>query len=211
MPHASQAYLVIDASLAGPAPDEVAHLLRAGRIACVLLQPDAGVSLDQPRLARLVEAVQSQATAALIAGDTRLALALGADGVHLPAAAAAAADAEAAEAGLKAARALLGSGRIVGAGSGDSRHAAMVLAELGADYVAFGDTGGADAASRLALVGWWAEMFVVPCVAWGVADRQEARRMAEAGADFVAAGPAGGLAEAWDILAGLPLPQEANS
>ena len=203
MPHTSQAYLVVDASPAGPAEADLAKVLQRGRFACVLLQPGAGSG--DPHLSRLVKAVQSQDVAAVIMGDPALALELAADGVHLvydP-------DPDAAEAQFRAAREVLGADRIVGAGSGFARHNAMMLAESGADYVAFGDGPGGSADERLDLVGWWAEMFVVPCVAWGATNAQEARQLAGAGADFVAAGPEGGLAASAATLAGLFMVAEA--
>lgn len=201
MPPKCQAYLVVDASPSGPAPAELARALQLAQIACVLLQPGAAERTDTERLPALVKAVQSQNAAALVAEDAALAVALAADGVHL----AHDPDDEAALAKFKAARALLGPNRIVGAGSGFGRHQAMALAESGADYVAFGDSDGdeVDVAARLDLIAWWAEMFVVPCVAWAVASPAEAAELARAGADFVATGPTGGLSDALAMLGGL--------
>ncbi len=205
MSHTSQAYLVVDASSAGPTPADLAKVLQRGRFSCVLLQPGTGAG--DPRLAQLVKAVQSQDVAAVIMGDPALALELAADGVHL----AYDPDPDAAEAQFKAARETLGADHIVGAGSGFARHNAMMLAESGADYVAFGDGPGGSADERRDLIGWWAEMFVVPCVAWGAANAQDARELAGAGADFVAAGPEGGLTAAAATLAGLFMAEEAAS
>ena len=207
MQQTPQAYLVVDASPSGPAPAELAKVLQFGYVSCVLLQPSSGAVASDARLAALVKAVQSQDVAALILGDVNLAVALAADGVHL----AFEADPDLAESQFKAARTALGSGSIVGAGSGFSRHNAMMLAENGADYVAFGDGPGSSGSERLDLVSWWAETFVVPCVAWGAANAAEARQLAGAGADFVAAGPQGGLAAAAATLASLTAPEEAAS
>lgn len=205
MPHTSQAYLVIDASPAGPTPADLAKVLQRGRIACVLLQP--GAAVGGARLAELVKAVQSQDVAAIIMGDAALALELAADGVHF----AFDPDPDAAEAQFKAARKVVGADRIVGAGSGFARHNAMMLAEAGADYVAFGDGKGGSADERLDLISWWAEMFVVPCVAWGAVSASDAQQLAGAGADFVAAGPEGGLIPAAATLSGLLMAEEAAS
>lgn len=60
----------------------------------------------------------------------------------------------------------------------------MVLAEQGADYVAFGGP----AAQTAELVAWWAELIEVPCVAWDVSSLTQAREAARLGADFVAVG-----------------------
>jgi thiamine-phosphate pyrophosphorylase len=81
----------------------------------------------------------------------------------------------------------LGQRAIIGVGCIDSRHDAMAMAERGADYVAFG---GDDAAKRAETVAWWSDIFVVPCVAWGVETPEEAGQFATLGADFVALPPA---------------------
>ena len=64
----------------------------------------------------------------------------------------------------------------------------MQLAELGADYVAFGaDANTIDAIDQYAdIISWWSEIFVVPCVAWNVDNAEYAARLAALGADFIA-------------------------
>jgi thiamine-phosphate pyrophosphorylase len=67
------------------------------------------------------------------------------------------------------------------------------LAELGADYVAFGSTpasSGREREERAGLIAWWSEIFVVPSVAWNVESQDEAAELAALGADFVALSPA---------------------
>ncbi len=157
--------------------------LSAGGIASVIILPQR----DQPLVADLarplVSAAQQAGAAALILDDARLARALGADGVHLPAGASAA--------DYEAARELLGRGSIVGADAGRSRDAAMRLGEAGADYIGFGipdfvtDRSSARE-RRLDLIQWWAEIFEVPCVALDVDAQEDAEELARAGADFVA-------------------------
>ena len=75
---------------------------------------------------------------------------------------------------------------MIGVDPGASRHEAMELAELNADYVAFGlipeDDDGFD---RDALLAWWAEIFEIPCVALDIADANEAQAVARTGADFI--------------------------
>ena len=88
----------------------------------------------------------------------------------------------------------------------------MTAGEAGADYVMFGEPhGGAPAMALRPLierVGWWAEIFETPCVAF--ADSIEAAgELAHAGADFVAlddaiwsaAAPAEAAREAHGLLA----------
>ncbi len=104
---------------------------------------------------------------------------MGADGVHI----------EADPTLYAEARRRLGADANIGAACGLSRHDAMVLAEMGADYVAFGAEGASDIDAvdeRDALIAWWSEILVVPCIAWNIANPEEAARSAALGADFVA-------------------------
>jgi thiamine-phosphate pyrophosphorylase len=88
---------------------------------------------------------------ALLTTDPEAAIRLEGDGVEVASLAA-----------YDAARARLGTGHIVGAACGVSRHLAMELAERGADYVAF--TQSADR-EREPIIRWWSELFEVPCIA----------------------------------------------
>jgi thiamine-phosphate pyrophosphorylase len=144
--------------------------------ACVLLCREES-ALDEIEASSLIDLVQARGLACLIEQDAALAERLGADGVHI-----------AADSALYAeARKLLGDGASIGAGCGVSRHDAMRLAELGADYVAFGPDGTIDTIDQYAdLIAWWSEIFVVPCVAWNVDNAEDAARLAMLGADFVA-------------------------
>ncbi len=73
----------------------------------------------------------------------------------------------------------------------DSRDAAMVAGELGADYVAYGaffpsatkDTG---VRADPELLRWWSEMMELPVVAIGGITAENCRPLVEAGADFLA-------------------------
>jgi thiamine-phosphate pyrophosphorylase len=109
----------------------------------------------------------------LLQDDVDLALALGADGVHLGD-----------PTQVRAARARLGSERIIGASCGHSRHAAMLAGEDGADYIAFGEIGRPPQMPLLELIAWWSELFVLPCLAEGAFDRGDVGRLARA-ADFI--------------------------
>ena len=91
------------------------------------------------------------------------------------------------------------------------RDEAMTAGEKGADYVMFGEPRGGAPAMPLELllerVGWWAEIFETPCVAYAETI-EAARRLARAGADFVAleeavweaASPAEALREAYGLV-----------
>jgi len=89
------------------------------------------------------------------------------------------------------ARAAVGADRIVGVSCYDSRHRAMIAAEQGADYVAFGAffptaTKEPRARASLDLLRWWSELMVVPCVAIGGITPENCGPLVEAGADFLA-------------------------
>ena len=110
-----------------------------------------------------------------------LAQKLGADGVHVGQE-----DTPYAEA-----RALLGPNKIIGVTCHNSRHFAMEAADAGADYVAFGAfyptaTKEAKTQAEPALLTWWQDMMVAPCVAIGGITVANARTLVEAGADFLA-------------------------
>jgi thiamine-phosphate pyrophosphorylase len=145
------------------------------------------------RIEALAPTIQGRGVALLVDGGPETALRTGADGAHCrdPAT-------------LEAALRILKPQRIVGVGGLTTRHDAMVAGEAGADYVMFGEpdaTGRRPGIEAVAeRVGWWAELFEVPCVAYA-GNVQEAGRLAASGADFIATdvvwsapeGPAAGL------------------
>jgi len=169
--------------------------LAAGDVAAVLLRlaPGDERSLIN-RIKELAPVVQKRDAALLIDGHPELVARGGADGAHL-------ADIDAFEAALEA----LKPERIAGCGGLATRHDAMVAAERGADYVMFGDPDGRgerpafDAIEER--VGWWAEVFEAPAVAYA-GSLEEIAPLVKAGADFIALGewmwrdPAGVVAEA---------------
>lgn len=172
--HRCRLYYQFPAQSSARLEAQLAQALGGTDAACVLLST-GGASTDEMHTSHMVDLVQAQGFACLIENDVALAERLGADGVHI------AADPEA----YKQARVLLGDSASIGVGCGLSRHDAMLLAELGADYVAFGSD--IDTLDQCAdLIAWWAEIFVVPCVAWNVRGPSEAAKLASLGADFVA-------------------------
>jgi thiamine-phosphate pyrophosphorylase len=171
-------YLQLPAQPSAKLEAQLAQALASTDAACVLLCRDDAPT-DESHAGRLLDIIQGRGVACLIETDARLVELLGADGLHI----------EADDEAYRKARDLLGESASIGAGCGQSRHAAMRLAELGADYVAFGpsdasDIGGIDQYAEL--IAWWSEIFVVPCVAWNVDIPEDAARLAALGADFVA-------------------------
>lgn len=191
-------YLVVEA-----APPAIEHLRAAAQatdIACCLIAPPADTPDAATTVRPIVAAAQQAGIAALIADDTDLARTLRADGVHLRP------SPRLLEA-YSAARQILGREAIVGADVGVSRHDAMSLAEAGADYIAFGAPSHLKDRARArerrdALVAWWAEIFLVACVALDVEAPAEAERLARAGADFLAVTvPSASAAPTGDLIA----------
>jgi len=161
----------------------LADAMSGADVAAVLLRlPDA----DERSLINLVKkvapTVQDRDAALLLAGRDDIVARSGADGAHLGNVGA-----------LKDAVARLKPKNIAGVGGLRTRHDAMTAGEAGADYVMFGDPD--EAGNRASFdaiidrVGWWAEVFEVPCVAYA-ARLEEIEALAAAGADFVAIGTA---------------------
>jgi thiamine-phosphate pyrophosphorylase len=140
MAHALRLHLIAPDTTA----DRIAACVEAacdeGDVASILLPPNLSASLVQ-RLQRLDLAV-------LLANDPQSALSARADGVEVS-------DSDT----YREARRILGPDRIVGGNCGGSRHLAMELAEAGANYIAFAQSGRED------LISWWSEIFEIPCIA----------------------------------------------
>lgn len=119
----------------------------------------------------LVKRIQDADRPALVRDDPDLRAALEADGVHV-----------ADPAQVKTLRRKLGDGLIIGAECPAERHACMVAAEDGADYVAV-HVSLANRAEVTDLLAWWQEMMTVPIVALLDAEMDSAQ--IEASADFV--------------------------
>ncbi|MGH7038567.1 MAG: thiamine phosphate synthase [Stellaceae bacterium] len=134
------------------------------------------------RAARVLKPIAQDRGVAFIMNDRPdLALELDCDGVHVGED-----DMPYAEA-----RRLLGDERIVGVTCGAARHRALVAAEAGADYVAFGaffptTTKLAKHHAEPELLRAWSETTIVPCVAIGGITQENCAPLAEAGADFLA-------------------------
>lgn len=126
--------------------------------------------IAETMIAKLKPIAERHDIALIVRGDAGQAKRLGADGAEVSDLAA-----------YRAARKLLGDSATIGADCGTSRHDAMVLGEAGADYVGFRDLAGRGGD----LVQWWAELFVVPCVARDPVAPEDAAELARRGADFV--------------------------
>jgi thiamine-phosphate pyrophosphorylase len=157
--------------------------LAGGDVACLQLRLKDVDDDTVRRAARVLQPIAQQRGVAFIMNDRPdLAAELGCDGVHVGEE-----DMPYAEA-----RRLLGPDRIVGVTCGDSRHRAVVAAEAGADYVAFGaffpsmTKAGTKFRATPEVLRDWSQTTVVPCVAIGGITQENCAPLIEAGADFLA-------------------------
>lgn len=163
-------------------------------ISCVLITPpgwrphmtgadepgkNALPALDQVQCSSIIKLVQAFDTAVIVANDVATATTLGADGCHLD-------NLDGLNDVYVSARKHVGTGAIVGAMPGTSRHASMSLAEAGADYVGY-VVGDEDGDIGLHMIAWWAEIFESPVVAFTNGGFSACERAISAGPpDFLA-------------------------
>jgi thiamine-phosphate pyrophosphorylase len=176
---------------AGPleaARDVLTAALEAAPVASVLIRPHTDLVAEPDAYSAIARALlslaQKRGIATLVLADAANAAELEADGMHVP-------WSRDVVGQFKALRGVARKGSIIGADAGRSRHDAMELGEAGADYVAFGIPPHVEdrqhaGERQVDLIAWWSQIFEVPCVAFDVADAEQARHLAEAGADFVA-------------------------
>jgi thiamine-phosphate pyrophosphorylase len=175
-------YLISPQEVGGDFPDRLRATLANGGVSAFQLRVKG---IDQHQLARLAEPLQricgDAQVAFIVNDDMGLAKRLGADGVHLGQK----------DGDPREARALMGPAAQIGVTCHDSRHLAMEAGEAGADYVAFGafyptTTKPVSHVPELGILGWWATLFELPCVAIGGVTPDNGRTLVEAGADFLA-------------------------
>lgn len=160
----------------------LAETLDAGDCACVQLRLKEA---DDDAVRRAVDVLrpvaQTRDVAFILNDRPDLAAATGCDGVHVGQQ----------DTPYRKARAMVGPNAIVGVTCHDSRHLAMVAAEAGADYVAFGafyptTTKDAQFSAEPDLLEWWSELMEVPSVAIGGITPENCGPLVKAGADFLA-------------------------
>ncbi|GAB3116310.1 thiamine phosphate synthase [Novispirillum itersonii] len=160
----------------------LAAALDAGDVAALQIRLK---DVDDDTVRRAVDVLrpvaQDRGVALILNDNPDLAKETGCDGVHIGQK----------DTPYKQARAIMGPDAIVGVTCNDSRHLAMIAAENGADYVAFGaffptTTKETTAEADADLLEWWQAMMTTPCVAIGGITVDNARPLVEAGADFIA-------------------------
>ena len=153
---ASQLFLIAPAD-AGPSDLAAAlgRILKRTQVDALLLQRGVRPENAYKDLVKAVApAAQAAGCAVLIEGEPGLVRTLGVDGLHVSGGPAA----------VLAAVAALKPAAIVGAGDIHSRHDAMTLGELGADYILFGPLSGPITTAERELARWWAETMEIPSV-----------------------------------------------
>ena len=173
--------------------EDLVAALEAGDVACVQLRLK-DVDDDQTRRAAeaLAPLVQERGVAFLINDRPDLAAETSCDGVHIGQE----------DATYEAARAEVGDDAIVGVTCHDSRHLAMIAADKGADYVAFGAFYATATKTPKTRAGpevleMWSGVTTVPCVAIGGITAANCAPLVRAGADFLAVSSA-----VWDHAGG---------
>jgi thiamine-phosphate pyrophosphorylase len=180
-PPAARLYLVTPPLADAALDPDLSTAIGSADVAAVLLRlAPAGEREMIERARKLAPAIQGGGAALLLESLPDLVARAGADGAHLSGVDA-----------LRAALPRLKPDRIAGAGGLRTRHDAMLAAEAGADYVMFGEPDPQERRPALDAiierVAWWAELFVIPCVAFAGA-LDEIAPLSAAGADFVALG-----------------------
>lgn len=166
---------------AGMDAGRVLAALAGGDVASLILV--AG-GVDEAEFQKYAETIvapaQELGVAVIVAGDTRTAGRVGADGIHMETG-----KAEIAEAIKKHAGKLF-----VGAGGAKTRHDALELGEAQPDYIFFGRFGYDNTPDphprNLGLAEWWAEIVQVPCIVLGGSAIASVEAAAATGAEFVA-------------------------
>lgn len=155
--------------------------LDAGDVASLIL-PQYGMDEDtfQAFAEKIAPLAQDKGVAVVIAGDSRVAGRVHADGIHL----------EAGKRELAETIERLQGRMMVGAGGAKTRDDALELGEMRPDYVFFGRFGYDKTPEphprNLTLGRWWAEMIEIPCIVLGGSDVASVEAVAATGADFVA-------------------------
>lgn len=162
--------------------DTLQAALSAGDVACLQIRlKDASDEDIRAAVERLKPIAHAHEVAVLLNDDPKLARETGCDGVHIGQD----------DTPYKEAREIMGKDAIIGVTCHDSRHLAMLAAERGADYVAFGafyptDTKEPIARATPDILEIWTTTTNVPCVAIGGITIDNTAPLVAAGADFLA-------------------------
>jgi thiamine-phosphate pyrophosphorylase len=163
------------------APQQVEAALAGGDVASLIL-PGEGVdeASFQSFAEKVVAAAQKAGVAVVVAGDTRVAGRVHADGIHI----------EGNKAELAEAVENYQQRMMVGAGGAKTRDDALELGEERPDYIFFGrfgyDNKPEPHSRNLSLGEWWSEMIEIPCIVMAGSDIASVEAVAATGVEFVA-------------------------
>lgn len=166
---------------AGIPAERVVAAFAGGDIASLILpQDDRDEDSFQAYAEKIVPAAQAAGIAVVIAGDSRVAGRVKADGLHI----------EGGKAELADAVERLQNRMMVGVGGAKTRDDALELGEERPDYIFFGRFGFDNKPEphprNLSLGQWWAEMIEIPCIVMAGSDITSVEAVAATGAEFVA-------------------------
>jgi thiamine-phosphate pyrophosphorylase len=159
----------------------LAAALAAGDVASLIIPADGRDDASFQAFAeQVVPIAQAAGVAAIIAGDSRIAGRVGADGIHI----------EGGRGDLDDAIERAGGRIAVGAGGAKTRDEALDLGEAQPDYIFFGRFGYDNKPEphprNLALGAWWAEVIEIPCIVLAGSDIASVEAVAATGVEFVA-------------------------
>jgi thiamine-phosphate pyrophosphorylase len=165
----------------GASPERIRAALDGGDVASLILpQYDMDEASFQALAEKIVPAAQANGVAVIIAGDTRIAGRVQADGLHV----------EVNKAELAETIESFQAKMMVGCGGAKTRDDALELGETRPDYIFFGRFGYDNKPEphprNLSLGQWWAEMIEIPCIVMAGSDLASAEAVAATGCEFVA-------------------------
>ena len=165
----------------GAAAEQVVAALGGGDVASLILpQYEADEASFQAFAETVTPAAQAAGVAVIIAGDTRIAGRIHADGIHV----------ETSKAELAETIEKFQDKMMVGAGGAKTRDDALELGEERPDYIFFGRFGYDNKPEphprNLSLGRWWADMIQIPCIVMAGSDLASIEEVAATGAEFVA-------------------------
>jgi thiamine-phosphate pyrophosphorylase len=161
--------------------EHICAAFEGGDVASLIL-PENGMddSAFQAFAEKIVPIAQAAGIAVIIAGDSRIAGRVRADGIHV----------EAGRRELAETIERLADKMTVGTGGAKTRDEALELGEERPDYMFFGRFGYDNKPEphhrNLSLGQWWAEMIQIPCIVMAGSELASVEAVAATGAEFVA-------------------------
>ncbi|RUW22457.1 MULTISPECIES: thiamine phosphate synthase [unclassified Mesorhizobium] len=161
--------------------EHICAAFEGGDVASLIL-PDNGMddAAFQAFAEKIVPVAQGAGIAVIIAGDSRIAGRVHADGIHV----------EANRRELAETIERLADKMMVGAGGAKTRDDALQLGEERPDYMFFGRFGYDNKPEphprNLSLGEWWAQMIQIPCIVMAGSELASVETVAATGAEFVA-------------------------